>query len=75
MDDHERGARAEARRGRIVLRKTTLGEETPSLEGTPEERVALAVALTRAAWAMSGAPWPDPGASRRVFRFVPHGST
>jgi hypothetical protein len=73
--DEARRARAEARRGHIVILRTTLGEETPSREGTPEERVALAFALTRAAWAMSGQPWPEPGASRRVVRFVPRGST
>ena len=74
MDD-ERRARAEARSGRIVIQKTTLGEETPTLEGTPEERVSLVFTLTKAAWAMSGQPWPEPGVSRRVFRFVPRGST
>ena len=73
--DEARKARAEARRARIVIHRAELGAEGTSLSGTPSERVAMAVALTRAAWAMTGKPWPEPGAARNVVRFVPRGST
>lgn len=69
--DEARRARAEARGQRIVIHRATLGAEVTSLNGTPSERVAMAVALTRAAWAMTGRPWPEPGAGRAVLCFVP----
>ena len=75
MTDEARRARAEARRGRIVIQRAGLGTEVTSLEGTPSERVATAVALTRAAWAMTGNPWPESGAARTTVRFVPRGAT
>lgn len=56
----------------MVIHRTTLGQEKPTLEGTPAERVALAFALTRAAWAMTGEPWPESGAGRAIVRFVRH---
>lgn len=46
----DRRARARAR----ALRMTT--SESPL---TSSERVALAYTLTRAAWAVSGQPWPE----------------
>ena len=57
-----------------MIQRTRLGAEETSLEGTPSERVALAVLLTRAAWAMTGKPWPEPGSGRAIVRFVPRGA-
>jgi hypothetical protein len=74
MTDEARRARAEARRDRVVIQRVSLGADVTALEGTPSERVATAVALTRAAWAMSGRPWPEPGAARTTVRFVPRGA-
>ena len=66
----------EPKRGaRITVRWAKLGEEpAEKLDGTPEERIERAVALTRAAWAMTGRPWPAPGSARHVVRFVPRES-
>jgi hypothetical protein len=50
--DAARRQRAEARRARI-----TAGLEDQEL--TPDQRVELVETLTRAAWAMSGEPWPS----------------
>ena len=71
MSDDERQARAEARRARVVIRRTVLGRDDEGLEGMPGERVALAFALTRASWAMTGKPWPAAGTGRAIVRFLP----
>lgn len=71
MSDEARRARAEERRNRIVITRTSLGAEETSLEGTPSDRVKMVVELTRAAWAMTGKPWPEPGTARAAVRFVP----
>jgi hypothetical protein len=75
MSDEARRARAEERRSRIVITHTSLGAEETSLEGTPSDRVKMAVELTRAAWAMTGKSWPEPGTARAAVRFVPRGET
>jgi hypothetical protein len=74
MTEDARRARAEGRRQHIVIHRSTLGAEVESLEGTPGERVALAVALTRAAWVMTGQPWPEAGVGRAIVNFVPRGA-
>ncbi len=52
----ERERRAEERRGRIVLRKTTLGDERDPWPIAGADAVALATSLTRAAWSVAGQP-------------------
>jgi hypothetical protein len=62
--------RAAARRGRITLRRTTLGaaDDEPRVHGA--EAIALLADLSRAAWSMSGRPLPD-ASSRLCVAFVP----
>jgi hypothetical protein len=60
-EDAARRARAESRRARMVL-----GLEDDEL--TPDQRVELVEVLTRAAWAMSGQPWPSLPRSRWPVR-------
>lgn len=55
----------------MVIRRTTLASEEPASDDTPAQRVALAYALTRAAWAMTRQPWPPAGAARTLVRFIP----
>jgi hypothetical protein len=43
----------------MTAKAFALGDEADNdPEGTPEERIELLCTLTRAAWEMSGAPWP-----------------
>ena len=59
-EDRARLARAEERGKRITARVLALGDEDdPSLVGTPASRIELLVELTRAAWALTGEPWPS----------------
>lgn len=52
--DDAAGDRARARTARMLA-----ASATPDIPATPEERVALAAELTRAAWAFSAQPWPS----------------
>ena len=59
-EEAARAARAVARGARLTARVLQLGEEelaTP--DGTPASRIELLVELTRAAWAVTGEPWPN----------------
>jgi hypothetical protein len=67
---NERERRAEERRGRIVLRKTTLGDERDPWPLAGEDAVSLATSLTRAAWSMAGHPVMQTDRSSLPFRFV-----
>jgi hypothetical protein len=76
MADDERRARAEARRARLVVRKSRLQEledDLSPLRGV--EALSLVYRLTREAWALSGRQ--EPGYSRRETpcRFVSRQST
>ncbi len=75
MSDEALRARAEERRHRIVITRRALGVEDVAVEGTPSERVAMVGELTRAAWAMTGKPWPGPEVARTTVRFVPRSET
>ena len=67
----ERAARAAARAswpGRLTtLEEMEGGEVVP---GTPEQRLALLLELSEAAWALSGKPWPDRDRSRWPGRVI-----
>jgi hypothetical protein len=58
-EDQARRDRARQRRTRMTVQVVALGDEAaPGPEGGVEERIELLCDLTRAAWAMTGAPWP-----------------
>jgi hypothetical protein len=64
-DDHAAADRARARAARILAAGAAEG-----IPSTPEERVALAVELTRAAWAFSAQPWPSYDRSHMPVRII-----
>jgi hypothetical protein len=76
MIDADRRARAEARRGRIVLRKARLQaveEDLSPVRGA--EAVSLVHRLTREAWSLSGKPEPAYSRRETPWRFVPRAAT
>jgi hypothetical protein len=53
------------------IRRTRLGDdESPVVDATPSERVAMVHVLTMDAWAMSGQPLPDYARSAAPGRIV-----
>ena len=68
--DEARRARAAERRGRIVLRKTHLGDEVDLDPIRGVEAMALAAQLSLHAWSMAGQPPPAPTGGRETVRFV-----
>lgn len=68
--DAERHARAAARRDRIVIRKTLLGEGDEFDLTQHGEAISLVTVLTREGWAMAGRHWPDYGRTDTPYRFV-----
>jgi hypothetical protein len=72
MADVERRRRAEARRGRTILRKTRLlrrEHDLNSLRGP--EAVALVARLTAESWSLSGRELPSYTRDTIPVRFVP----
>jgi hypothetical protein len=72
MRDMDRRRRAEARRTRAVLRRTTLAE----MDGNAEvvagpEAVSLAARLSRWSWSLTGRERPAYARSAIPCRFVP----
>jgi len=70
--DEARRERAAERRGRITLRRTTLDadEQAPGpISG--DAALFLAVELTRAAWSLSGRPFPRYSRADTPYVFVP----
>jgi len=73
--DQLRRQRSAERLERVTLRRTTLqadAQELPSISG--EAAVSLAVELTRAAWSLSGKPFPRYGRAETPYVFVPRSS-
>jgi hypothetical protein len=71
----QRRARAEARRGRMILRKTTLSEGEIDLSPVwGEAAVSLVTELSETSWFFSGAPWPSYSRRQIPCRFVPWAS-
>lgn len=61
MSDEEGEARARraANRSQMQVKVVGLGDDEPDQPpATSAERIELLVELTRAAWAMTGQPWP-----------------
>lgn len=48
-----------ARQARAAARHTRFTSAAPADDLTPDQRMELVETLTRAAWAMSGKPWPS----------------
>lgn len=74
MTDAER--RALARRERMILRKSRVGE--PELDLSPvfgAEAISLVYRLTRASYSLSGHPQPEYTRAQIPCRFVPRRST
>jgi hypothetical protein len=69
--DAERRARAEARRERATLRKTSLRAADDPCPLRGEEAVSLVAQLTRESWAASGRPMPTYARGESPVRFVP----
>ena len=70
--DAERRRRADARRGRITLRKShlqTLEADLSPVRGA--EALSLVTRLTRESWAMAGLPEPTYSRAQTPCRFVP----
>jgi hypothetical protein len=73
--DADRRARAEARKKRAILRKTTLSEREHDLSPiTGAEAVSLVDRLTRESWSLAGLPEPTYTRSEIPIRFVPRRS-
>jgi hypothetical protein len=76
MERSERAARAQNRRERAVLNRTTLSPREPDL--TPVsgvEALALVSQLTREGWSAAGLEMPRYSRSEIPVRFVPGGPT
>ena len=58
------------RRARAAARSTRMIADVDPLTLTPLERMALVGELTRAAWAMTGRPWPDLPRSEWPVRII-----
>jgi hypothetical protein len=72
MAQADRQARAEARRGRVVLRKSSLQaveEDLSPVRGA--EAISLGYRLTREAWSLSGQEEPVYTRRETSWRFVP----
>ncbi len=72
MGEKDRRARAEARRRRLILRKSRLQateEDLSPLHGV--EAVALVYRLTRESWSLSGKEVPTYTRRDTPWRFVP----
>ena len=71
MEDDGRRARAESRRGKIVLRKTSLSDDVDQEPVRGEEALSLVTRLTRESWSLAGLE--EPAYSRRQIpcRTVP----
>ena len=71
MEDDGRRARAESRRGKIVLRKTSLSDDVDQEPVLGEEALSLVTRLTRESWSLAGLE--EPAYSRRQIpcRTVP----
>lgn len=69
MSDHERQARAEARRARGITFERIAVSEAPAAfheHDSVEERLTAMTRLCRAAWAATGRPFPPSGRSHRA---------
>lgn len=72
MSSSERRARAEARRARVVLRKSRLQATEADLSPVlGAEAVALACLLTHEAWSLAGLEEPSYTRPETPYRFVP----
>jgi hypothetical protein len=70
--DADRRKRAEARKERAILHKTTLGSQERDLSPVKgAEGIALALQLTRESYALSGQPIPQYTRAETPYRFVP----
>ena len=71
MEDDGRRARAESRRGKIVLRKTSLSDDSDQEPVRGDEALSLVTRLTRESWSLAGLE--EPAYSRRQIpcRAVP----
>lgn len=68
-EDDARRARAEARRSRVSLRKTT--HDAPDAAGLRgEEAVTLAGRMSRYSWSLAGGPIHDHSRADLPFRWV-----
>lgn len=75
MADPERRARAEARRARVILRKSRLQATEEDLSPVyGAAAVALACRLTRESWSLSGLEEPSYSRSETPYHFVPSAS-
>ena len=71
MEDDGRRARAESRRGNMVLRRTRLSDDADAEPVRGEEALSLVTRLTRESWSLAGLE--EPAYSRRQIpcRTVP----
>lgn len=72
--DEDRRRRAAERRSRVVLRRSSLGEERDLSPICGAEAVSLVATLTREAWALGGLPMPDYGRHQTPLCIVPFSS-
>src|SRR5690606_8974468 len=71
--DATRRARAEARRGSITVRRVERGaDEAPTERIRGEAALSLVTKLTRAAWVVTGRPFPSYRRDEIPCVFVPH---
>jgi len=71
MSAEDRRARAEARRGRLSLRKASLGDAEHDFSPVrAEEAISLASALTAESWTVAGREIPRYVRADTPYRFV-----
>ena len=69
-DDSSFEERAAARRARLGIVRTSLGEVVAELPTTPEERLAMMGTLSRDAWLLAGRTLPTYGRSEMPGRVL-----
>jgi len=71
MEDAGRRARAESRRGKIVLRRTHLSDDTDPEPVRGEEALSLVTHLTHESWSLAGLEEPTYSRRQIPCRTVP----
>ncbi len=74
MNDDDAGARrrrAEARRARMTIRRTTIDDDSDPHPVYGAEAISLTTQLSRMAWSLSGRPFPQYTRAEMPVRFVP----
>lgn len=72
MSAVNRNARAQERRSRILVRRTTLDDDSDPWPVRGVEAISLVTRITRDVWNLSGKTWPSYDRKHIPIRSVPH---